>query len=76
MFILFPFEYELYKPICGFFTLDVWLYPYCDNRWDGMRWDDPRDYLSILSIYVCAIEIEGYLTLIYEGSMHTWYEYM
>ena len=45
--------YDLYKPICDFFTFDVGLCPYCDDRLDGMRWDNFWDYLSILYICIC-----------------------
>ena len=52
MFIPLSFEYDLYKPICGFFTFDVGLCANCYDRLDGMRLDNLWDYLSILYIYM------------------------
>ena len=70
MFIPLSFEYELYEPICGFFTFDVALCKNCYDRLDGMRWDNLLDYL-LSYIYVCAIKVEGYVTLLSEWSMYT-----
>ena len=67
--------YDLYKPICGLFTFDVGIFPYCDNRLDGMRWDNHWDFI-LSFIYECAIKVEVYVTFLYEGSIYTRYDYI